>query len=102
MRMIGNRGATHEKHKGMLIGGSGVLGKELCEPTRQDVLCPSSRDVDFCAEQSVNSVMANGLPECLILTAAYTDVDTCEGQADYALSMERLLWPKPRRGSEQG
>jgi len=50
---------------------------------------PSSSDVDIRDAKRVQNVFQETRPECIVLAAAYTDVDGCEGNPDKAFSVNR-------------
>jgi dTDP-4-dehydrorhamnose reductase len=62
-----------------LFGATGMLGKALMRQWTEDEITglgssqANIRDLD-----QVNKVVANSKPDCIVLAAAYTDVDGCE------------------------
>jgi len=62
-----------------IFGATGLLGKALMREWHGDeVIGFGSRDVDVRSEEQVVRVIAQHRPECVVLAAAYTDVDGCE------------------------
>src|SRR5215472_1254170 len=64
----------------LIFGSTGLLGKALIreKPSEHDVIGLGSKDADIRSIEQVDKVMARHAPECVILAAAYTDVDGCE------------------------
>ena len=76
--------------KVMIFGASGLLGKELMRQWSGDqVVGLSSAEADIRDSVRVREVVAKARPECIVLSAAYTDVDGCEGNPALALSVNR-------------
>lgn len=74
----------------MIIGASGLLGKELVrEWSDSDLIRPTSQEVDIRNAESVASAVRKNRPEWIVLTAAYTDVDGCETNVDHAFAVNR-------------
>ena len=74
----------------MILGASGLLGKELMrEWSGDDVAGLSSRDVDIREAGLVREVAERVCPDWIVLAAAYTDVDGCESHPDLAYSVNR-------------
>src|ERR1700686_1254780 len=76
--------------KTMILGASGLLGKELFrEWTFDEVIGLSSRDVDIRDAGKVREVVEKSRPEWIVLAAAYTNVDDCEKHPDLAFAVNR-------------
>jgi dTDP-4-dehydrorhamnose reductase len=74
----------------MIIGASGLLGKELMrECSGANVIAPSSCDVDIRESQRVRNAVGKEKPDWVVLAAAYTDVDGCESNVDHAFAVNR-------------
>jgi dTDP-4-dehydrorhamnose reductase len=74
----------------MILGGSGLLGKALVrEWNGDDVLGLGSKDVDIRDAGKVREVVDRARPDCIVLAAAYTDVDGCESHPDLAFAVNR-------------
>lgn len=74
----------------MIIGASGLLGKELVQECRDaDLISPTSRDVDICKIETVRDALRKNAPEWIVLAAAYTDVDGCETNIEHAFWVNR-------------
>lgn len=73
-----------------LFGASGLLGKALMREWHQDAVTGlSSGDADIRDAGRVLQVVQNTRPEWIVLSAAYTDVDGCESNADLAFAVNR-------------
>jgi dTDP-4-dehydrorhamnose reductase len=73
-----------------IFGASGLLGKALLQEWHEDAVTGlSSRDADIRDEQRVQQVVEETRPEWIVLAAAYTDVDGCEGNAELAFAVNR-------------
>jgi dTDP-4-dehydrorhamnose reductase len=73
-----------------LFGASGLLGKALVrEWTGDAVTGLGSRDADIRDSSRVRKVVQETRPEWIVLSAAYTDVDGCESNADLAFAVNR-------------
>ncbi|HSZ62383.1 MAG TPA: dTDP-4-dehydrorhamnose reductase [Terriglobales bacterium] len=71
-----------------LFGASGLLGQELVRELRAEQLTAlSSKDADLRDRARVQSVIQDSGPDCIILSAAYTDVDGCESNRDLAFAV---------------
>jgi dTDP-4-dehydrorhamnose reductase len=69
----------------LLIGGTGLLGKALVQTWSSDeVIATSSRDADIRDEGQVRDLIVSCKPHCIVLAAAYTDVDDCERNPELA------------------
>ena len=76
--------------KAMILGASGLLGNALMrEWTEDEVVGLGSRDVDIRDEDKVRAVVEKAPPDWIVLAAAYTNVDDCEGNPDLAFSINR-------------
>ena len=76
--------------KVMILGASGLLGKDLVrEWTGDEILALSSRDLDIRDPQRVSEIIQNARPEWILLAAAYTNVDDCESHPDLAFAVNR-------------
>jgi dTDP-4-dehydrorhamnose reductase len=74
----------------MILGASGLLGKELVREWRgAEIFAPSSHDVDIRDAESVRDAVLKANPEWIVLTAAYTDVDGCECNRELAFAVNR-------------
>jgi dTDP-4-dehydrorhamnose reductase len=68
-----------------IFGATGLLGKALMrEWADDDVTGFGSRDGDIRDEKQVLELVQRSQPDCIILAAAYTDVDGCETNRDLA------------------
>ena len=84
------RVAEFKKMKVLILGATGLLGKALVrEWTADEVLAMGSRDVDIRDAANVRQVVGNARPDWVVLAAAYTDVDGCEGHRELALAVNR-------------
>jgi dTDP-4-dehydrorhamnose reductase len=73
-----------------IFGASGLLGKALMREWQKDVVTGlSSRDADIRDEKRVLEVARQTRPEWIVLSAAYTDVDGCESNAEMAFAVNR-------------
>jgi dTDP-4-dehydrorhamnose reductase len=73
-----------------IFGASGLLGKALMQEWRGDAVTGlSSRDADIRDAKSVHGLVQEARPEWIVLAAAYTDVDGCEGNPDLAFAVNR-------------
>src|SRR5271167_2619119 len=76
--------------KAMIIGATGLLGKVLMREWGGDeVVGLGSKDVDIRDAGKVREVVNKIRPECIVLAAAYTDVDGCEAHSDQAFAVNR-------------
>jgi dTDP-4-dehydrorhamnose reductase len=76
--------------KAMILGASGLLGKELMrEWTGDEVVGLGSRDVDIREADQVLKLAQKARPEWVVLAAAYTNVDDCESHPDLAFAVNR-------------
>jgi len=73
-----------------VLGASGLLGRALVREWRDDaVLGFGSRDVDIRDESAVSKLISAVRPDWIVLAAAYTDVDGCEGNPELAFAVNR-------------
>src|SRR5579863_406247 len=76
--------------KVLILGAFGLLGQALMrEWSGDEVVGLSSRDVDICDSNKVLQMVQNVCPECIVLSAAYTDVDGCESNRERAFAVNR-------------
>src|ERR1700733_10024317 len=73
-----------------IFGATGLLGKELARRwSGASVTGLGSRDADLRDAQRVQEVVRETRPEWIVLAAAYTDVDGCEGNPKLAFAVNR-------------
>jgi dTDP-4-dehydrorhamnose reductase len=73
-----------------IFGASGLLGKELIHEWGGDTVTGlSSRDADIRDAERVQQVAEETRPDWMVLAAAYTDVDGCEGNPEPAFAVNR-------------
>jgi dTDP-4-dehydrorhamnose reductase len=73
-----------------IVGASGLLGKALMhEWIEDDITALSSSDADIRDAKRVGQVVQESRPEWVVLAAAYTDVDGCEGNPELAFAVNR-------------
>jgi dTDP-4-dehydrorhamnose reductase len=73
-----------------VFGASGLLGKALMHECREDaVVGLSSRDADIREAKRVQEAVQETRPDWIVLAAAYTDVDGCEGNPELAFAVNR-------------
>lgn len=73
-----------------IFGASGLLGKALTREWNQDTVTGlSSRDADIRDASRVLGAVRDTRPEWIVLSAAYTDVDGCESNAELAFAVNR-------------
>ena len=71
-----------------IFGGTGLLGKALVREWQGDeVVGLGSADADIRSDEQVGKVLREHRPECVVLAAAYTDVDGCETHSDLAFDV---------------
>lgn len=71
-----------------IFGVTGLLGQALLREWNDDeVRGLGSRDADIRSPQQVESALAQGRPDWVVLAAAYTDVDGCEAHRDRAFEV---------------
>jgi dTDP-4-dehydrorhamnose reductase len=73
-----------------IFGASGLLGKALMHEWSGDAVTGlGSDDADIRDANRVQQVVQKTHPEWIVLAAAYTDVDGCEGNPDLAFAVNR-------------
>jgi dTDP-4-dehydrorhamnose reductase len=73
-----------------IFGASGLLGKALLREWSGDVVTGlTSHAADIRDGRRVQEVVQETRPEWVVLAAAYTDVDGCEGNPDLAFAVNR-------------
>ena len=73
-----------------IFGASGLLGKALVREWSGDtVTALSSPDADIRDSSRVRQIVQETRPEWIVLSAAYTDVDGCESNAELAFAVNR-------------
>ncbi len=71
-----------------IFGATGLLGKALMrEWTDDDVSGIGSRDADIRDPKQISKVLEGARPDWIVLAAAYTDVDGCEGNPEHAFDV---------------
>ena len=76
-----------------LFGASGLLGQELVhelsrnEMNREQLTALSSKDADLRDRARVRDVIRDSRPDWILLSAAYTDVDGCEANREFAFAV---------------
>src|SRR5579871_1484367 len=76
--------------KAIIFGASGLLGKALMrEWSSDEVVGLSTAEADSRNADRVREVVKKARPDCIVVSAAYTDVDGCEGNPALALSVNR-------------
>src|SRR5271156_398575 len=72
----------------LLIGASGMLGKDLQQEWTQDEIIPAtSRDADIRDAAQVRALVERSKADWIVLAAAYTDVDGSERNPDLAFAV---------------
>jgi len=73
-----------------IFGASGFLGRALMHEWRNDnVIGLSSNDADIRDAAQVRNAVERTRPDWIVLAAAYTDVDGCEGNQEHAFAVNR-------------
>lgn len=73
-----------------IVGASGLLGKALMREWSEDTITGlSSRHADIRDAKRVHQAVRETRPEWIVLAAAYTDVDGCEGNPELAFAVNR-------------
>ena len=73
-----------------IFGASGLLGKALLREWSGDMVTGlTSHAADIRDAKRVENVVQETNPEWVVLAAAYTDVDGCEGNPDLAFAVNR-------------
>ncbi len=76
--------------KVLIIGATGLLGKDLLREWRDDqIVGAGSRDVDIRDDDQVSRFVQNVRPDWIVLPAAYTNVDGCESNQEFAFAVNR-------------
>jgi len=73
-----------------LFGASGLLGQELVNAVKLrglELNALTSKDADLRDHPRVNRLIRDSQPDCIILSAAFTDVDGCESNRDLAMAV---------------
>ncbi|GAC1661095.1 MAG: dTDP-4-dehydrorhamnose reductase [Candidatus Acidiferrum sp.] len=72
----------------LIMGATGMLGTDLVQQWTGDEIVPAgSRDADIRDLQQVRSLIARARPDWIVLSAAYTDVDGSERNAEQAFAV---------------
>jgi dTDP-4-dehydrorhamnose reductase len=72
----------------MIFGATGLAGRALMREWQGDeVVGLGSKDADIRAQEEVDAAIRKHQPECIVLAAAYTDVDGCETHSDLAFDV---------------
>jgi dTDP-4-dehydrorhamnose reductase len=73
-----------------IFGATGLLGSALMREWSDDAVTGfSSGDVDIRDAKRVQQAVQEARPEWIVLAAAYTDVDGCEGNPEKAFAVNR-------------
>jgi dTDP-4-dehydrorhamnose reductase len=73
-----------------IFGSSGLLGQALVQEWSGDAVTGlSSRDADLRDAKRVQELVQKTQPDWIVLAAAYTDVDGCEGNPELAFAINR-------------
>jgi dTDP-4-dehydrorhamnose reductase len=73
-----------------IFGASGLLGQALMQVWSGDIVTGlSSRDADLRDADRVQQLVRETRPDWIVLAAAYTDVDGCEGNPEMAFAVNR-------------
>jgi dTDP-4-dehydrorhamnose reductase len=71
-----------------VFGATGLLGKALIrEWTGDDLSGLGSKDADIRDPKQISNVLQRTRPDWIVLAAAYTDVDGCEGNPEHAFDV---------------
>jgi len=71
-----------------VLGASGLLGQALVQELKNEQLTAlSSKDAELRDRARVQEVIRASRPDCIILAAAYTDVDGCESDRERAFAV---------------
>ncbi len=76
----------------MITGGHGQLGRELVEAGRLkkfEILSPSHRHMDIADFEAVKTFIDRNQPDCVINSAAYTQVDNAESEPFLAFAINK-------------
>ena len=73
-----------------IFGSSGLLGQALLREWKGDDLTGlNSRDADLRDANGIRELILDSRPDWIVLLAAYTDVDGCEGNPERAFAVNR-------------
>jgi len=71
-----------------VFGATGLIGKSLIREWKDDQVIPlSSKDADIRSDSQVRDAIERTRPDCIVLAAAYTDVDGCESNRKLAFDI---------------
>ena len=71
-----------------IFGATGLLGKALVRQwTDDNVSRLGSKDADIRDPKQISDVLVKTRPDSIVLAAAYTDVDGCEGNPEHAFAV---------------
>jgi dTDP-4-dehydrorhamnose reductase len=71
-----------------IFGATGLLGQALMREWKQDEVAGlGSKDADIRNPEQVLDAIRRTRPDCIVLAAAYTDVDGCETNRDLAFAV---------------
>lgn len=71
-----------------IFGATGLLGKALMREWKEDALIGlGSADGDIRDSEQVLQLVQGSRPDCIVLAAAYTDVDGCETNRELAFNV---------------
>jgi len=74
--------------RAIIFGATGLLGKSLVREWGGDEVSGlGSKDADIRDQRQVADVVQRTRPDCIVLAAAYTDVDGCESNPALALAV---------------
>lgn len=71
----------------LVVGANGMLGRDMLEVLAGNVRGVDLGEIDISSMESVRKVLLTLKPEVVINTAAYTDVDGCEGKCELAMQV---------------
>ena len=72
----------------LVLGARGMLGTDLLSEWQSDELIPAgSAEADLRDSSQVNALVKKVLPNWIVLSAAYTDVDGCEKNPELAFAV---------------
>src|ERR1051326_1119731 len=75
----------------LIFGATGMLGKSLVRVWAEDeVTGLGSNDADIRNPEAVQREVARVRPDCIVLSAAYTEVDGCELNPELAKAVNTL------------
>ena len=74
----------------LIFGATGMLGRDLLPAfAAEETTGLGSRDADLRDSRQVQEAVQKFHPDCIILSAAYTDVDGCETNPEQAFAVNR-------------